>query len=78
MQKIYVLTWTDGRGFDALNGAYAVCDSADKALKTACEYIEAWEDTLYDMDHFDDVWLYFTAKGSWKVEEFNLNDSEIK
>jgi hypothetical protein len=74
--KVYVVSWNGGPSMlSALDGVYCVCDTLEKAQHAIFNYITEWKDTLLDVDIDITEQLYFTAKGTWKIERLTMNDT---
>ena len=76
--KIYVVSWNGGPSMlSVLDGVYCVCDTLEKAQHAIFSYITGWKDTLLDVDIDITEQLYFTAKGTWKIERLTMNDTGL-
>ena len=76
--KVYVVSWNGGSSMlPCLDGVYCVCDTLEKAQHAIFDYITEWEDTLLDVDHEIVSQLYFTIKGTWKIERLTMNDTGL-
>ena len=76
--KVYVVSWNGGPSMlTCLDGVYCVFDTLEKAQRTIFDYITEWEDTLLDIDLEPTTQLYFTAQGTWKIEQLEMNDTGL-
>lgn len=76
--KVYVVSWNGGPSMmNCLDGVYCVCDTLEKAQRAVFNYITEWNDTLLDVDLDVTEQLYFTAKGTWKIEHLIMNDTGL-
>ena len=72
--KIYVLSWfsSDKEFEDGVYGAYSSLERAESMMnKYANDFNETILDTVYDTDE----WLFFTNKGTYKIEAMFLDDN---
>lgn len=60
-----------------LDGVYCVCDTLEKAQRAISSYITEWNDALLDFDLDITKRLYFTKKGTWKIEYLTMNDTGL-
>ena len=65
--------WT-GRHIDGVYGAF---DTLEKAQIEACKHMAAYEEQLQDWDSDDsnDLFNYFSDKGTYHIEGIMLNSS---
>ena len=76
--KVYVVSWNGGPTMlTCLDGVYCVCDTLEKAQWAVSNYITEWNDALLDFDFGITERLYFTAKGTWKIEFLTMNDTGL-
>ena len=76
--KVYVVSWTGGPSMlTSLDGVYCVCDTLEKAQNAISDYITEWNDALLDFDIAIAERLYFTVKGTWKIERLTMNDTGL-
>jgi len=76
--KVYVVSWSGGPSMlTSLDGVYCVCDTLEKAQRAISNYITEWDDALLDFDIDITKRLYFTTKGTWKLECLIMNDTGL-
>ena len=76
--KVYVVSWNGGPSvLTSLDGVYCVCDTWEEAQYAIFNYITEWNDTLLDVDLDTTEQLYFTVKGTWKIERLTMNDTGL-
>ena len=72
--KIYMLSWFSDRKEieDGIYGAYSSLDRAEKAMH---KYADMFHETILDTAYDTDEWLFFTNKGTYKIEAMFLDDN---
>lgn len=72
--KIYVLSWFSDRE-EIEDGVYGAYSSLERAESTMNKYANDFHETILDTAYDTDEWLFFTNKGTYKIEAMFLDDN---
>ena len=71
--KVYVVSYKSNNT-PWEDGVYCVCNTIGKATSAVYGYIDEWEDTApYIENDHEAVVDFYTWKGKWRIERFDLN-----
>lgn len=73
--RIYVLSYNGCDGFmQRAEGALGVFDSLERAQHAIDKNCDFYKETQIDYDTDMTTWHYFTNKGTYTIERFELNE----
>lgn len=72
--KVYVLSWFSDRE-EIEDGVYGAYSSLERAASAMNKYANDFNETIWDTAYDADEWLFFTNKGTYKIEAMFLDDN---